>query len=360
MIGLSVVALGLIIVAALLLNVMMLLALRRKDMKKARGTVKYFVLSNLAFADITQVTLGYCVQLVDSLVYEHSRDFCIVSGFVITFCGLVSIVFMAILSFDICVHICCPLKSITYEHRMPFAFVAVGWVYGFLWSVLPFIQMGGYVHETKWSCSLKWVQYNLKGKLFLYSLFFFCYALPVTIIVTCFGCIHVNIKRKANGDHAANSCTRNTTRIFRAARTGNLRLCLFISTTFVLAWTPYCIAAGYTVISGYYAVPQELLLLSEVAAKCSSWLNPSVFFYFDRTSRRFLFQLFRKCFAKCVFSRTRDCGATAMNPFIQADSRLQGVRPNYAVGSLELISRGRKDPKSNENYNIITMVENVL
>ena len=288
-------ALGLLIIFAGLLNILMLCVLRSKAKQKSRGTVKNFVLCNIAFADIIQVTIGYSFQLVDSTAYNYDLAFCKVSGFVVTFCGLASISFMTILSFDICLHICRPLKSIVYEYSMPYVFVVGGWLYGLFWSMMPFIGIGGYVIEAHWSCSLNWVQDSVKGKLFLLCLFFFCYALPVTIIVTSFFCIHWHVKRRARQNPASDGCTCNSTKLFKTVRASNLRLCFFMSTTFILSWTPYSISAGYIVASGSNSIPRELLLVSAFTAKCASLLNPILYFYIDVAARKFLYQVLCKC-----------------------------------------------------------------
>ena len=297
------IALGLIIIFAFLLNVLMLSALHSIAKRKARGKMKHVVLSNLAVAGIVQVILGYCVQLLDSAISKYHMSFCRVSGFVITFCGLVSIAFMTILSFDIAVHICRPLKSILFEYHMSYVLVILGWLYGLLWSVAPFMGMGGYVDEAERSCSLKWVQDTLKGKMFLLSLFLSCYLLPVTIIVTCFACIHVNIKRRVVRNPAANSSTRNSIKLFNTARRGNLRLCFFMSFSFIFSWTPYAIATGYIVAAGYNTIPEELLLAAALTAKCSSILNPAVYFYFDRAARKYIAALLRKCVSRSTVTR---------------------------------------------------------
>ena len=298
-------ALGLVIVAALLLNIFMLYILRGKAIRRDGSTVKNVVFINLAFANIIQVAFGFSIQLINSMTRRPNINFCMVSGFVIAFCGYASITFLAIVSFDVCLHVCRPLKSIVYKYRMSPAFVAFGWLYGLIWSTAPFFGLGGYVAFASNTCSLKWVQNTLNGKLFLLSIFFFCYALPVTIIVTCFGCIHVNMKRKSHQSSSFQSTSsRNSARLIRRASIGNLRLSFFITTAFMLSWTPYAIAAGYIFLSGRNTVPKELLLTSAFAAKCWSLWNPLLYFYFDKTARPCLCQLFWKC--KCQFLGSKE------------------------------------------------------
>ena len=330
-------ALGLIIVFALVLNTMMLCVLRSKAKRKFRGTVKNFVLSNIAFADIIQVTIGYGLQLIDSIA-NHDHTYCRVSGFVITFCGLASISFMTILSFDICLHICKPLKSIIYEYRMPYVFVAGGWLYGLFWSIMPCFGLGGYVVEAHWSCSLKWTQDTQKGKLFLFCLFFFCYALPVTIIVTSFTCIHFYMKRRAHQNPASGGCTRNSIKLFKTVRASNLRLCFFISITFILSWTPYSIAAGYVFASGSNSIPHALLLVSAFNAKCASLYNSIVYFYIDIAARKFLYQALCKCI---IVKDRRKRNDTVMNSSLQKENKSQTTRANSSVDTLVLTLTAR-------------------
>ena len=311
-------ALALVIVAALLLNIFMLYILLGKAIRKDGSTVKSIVFINLAFANIIQVTFGFSIQLIDSMTLRSNSNFCMVSGFVIALCGFASITFLAIVSFDVCLHICRPLKSIVYKYRMPPAFVAFGWLYGLIWSTAPFFGLGGYVAFASSTCSLKWVQNTLNGKLLLLSIFFFCYALPVTIIVTCFGCIHVNMKRKSHQYSSFHSTSsRRSARLIRKATFGNLRLSFFMTTAFMLSWTPYAIAAGYTFLSGRNIVPNELLLISAFAAKCWSLWNPLLYFYFDKTARPCLSQLFWKCKCKFLGSKEENSKEILRNSFTQ-------------------------------------------
>lgn len=280
--------LGVIAILALVLNVFMLYALHRTAKRETRGSLKNVLLKNISFIGIVVVIFGYSVQLMDSVIHEYKLGFCKVSGFFVTFCGLVSIAFMTILSFDICVHICRPLKGMVYDSRSSKVYILFGWLYGFIWAVAPFFGLDGYIIEGKKSCSMNWVQDSIKAKAYLLLLFFFCYMLPFTIILTCFGCIHLNMKRKLRLSLSSNSSTKNPSKLFRTVRLGNVKLCFYISVTFLFAWTPYAVISGYIFIYGYNAVPDDLLLGAALAAKCSAIFNPLIYFYYNRTARLYL------------------------------------------------------------------------
>lgn len=284
-------ALGLVIVFALAFNSLMLYALRCMRKQSNRPSLKNFLLKNLGFVGIIQVLFGYCVQLFGSLLYDYSVNLCKASGFFITLCGLVSITFIVILSFDICLHVCHPLKSIVYDSRKPYLFAVFGWLYGLVWAAAPFFGLGGYVVEVQKSCTLSWVQNSIKGKAFMFALFFSCYLLPLTAIGACFGCIHFNTKRKMASNFAAVSSTSNPGRLIKMVKAGNLRLCFFISFTFILAWTPYAVIGSYTFAVGYYSLPDELVLTAAMTAKCSAIFTPALYFYYNRAARTYMHRL---------------------------------------------------------------------
>ena len=268
------------------MNVLMLGTLRKASkIRKAIGA-KNNLLINLAIVDLIQALLGYSVQFVDSLLSTHNLNYCTVSGFAITMCGLVSMTLLTMLSFDISFHICRPFKSMLYEDRLPLILPTLGWLYGFFWAIVPFFGLGGYIVEGEKSCSLKWTQDTLQGKIFILALLFGCFVLPLAIIVTCFVCIHVNTKRTLQGGILEKSPKKS--RNLKAVQQGNAKLCFFMSFSFIAAWTPYSVVAVIISLSGYDAVPEIILLVAAFMGKCSAIFNPLIFFYIDKASRPYV------------------------------------------------------------------------
>lgn len=280
--------LSVLIILSLTANGLMLLALRRqKKRRKPCNRMKNFFLTNLALIDLAQTLLGYGVQLGDSLTSTYSLRFCEVSGFFITMCGLVAITIYTMLSVDICFHICRPIQSLSYDHRLPYGLSFIGLVYGSIWAAAPFFGLDGYVNEGKRSCSLKWTPDTLAGKIYLISLFVACFAVPVTIIFASFACIHVTLRKgwKHRNSELSVTSTASTDKYNRIRR-ANFRLCFIMSSAFLAAWTPYAVVAFYIIFAGYDAVPESLLVTSAFMAKCSALINPAMYFYVQPEARK--------------------------------------------------------------------------
>ena len=288
--------LSVLIILSLTANGLMLFALRRqKKWRKPCNRMKNVFLTNLALIDLAQTSLGYGVQLGDSLTSTYSLRFCEVSGFFITMCGLVGITIYTMLSIDICLHICLPFKSLSYDYRLPHGLSFIGLVYGSIWAAAPFFGLDGYVNEGKRSCSLKWTPDTATGKSYLISLFVACFAVPVAIIFASFACIHFTLRRSwqhRNSELSATS-TASTDKYHRVRR-ANFRLCFIMASAFLASWTPYAAVAFYIIFAGYDAVPESLLITSAFMAKCSALINPAMYFYVQPEARKIVLNLCRR------------------------------------------------------------------
>ncbi|KAF2979548.1 hypothetical protein EK904_008728 [Melospiza melodia maxima] len=112
--------------------------------------------------------------------------------------GVVSLISLAVLSYE-------RYSTLTLCHKRSDDFrkalLAVGgsWIYSLVWTVPPLLGWSSYgVEGAGTSCSVRWSSESAESTSYIICLFIFCLAVPVLVMMYCYGRLLYAVKQRAN------------------------------------------------------------------------------------------------------------------------------------------------------------------
>lgn len=170
--------------------------------------------------------------------------------------------------------------------RTFFLSVAFIWIYSLLWASAPFYGFGRYIVEgTNSSCTFDFFTRSLNNRLYVLSIFFAHFVIPLIIIICSYSMIYRIISQHSNEFKlAARTYGENDVPLtIRKCNTGvkyeakTARVSLIVILVFCISWTPYaCIA-----LLGEFGDSDKVTRLSAgipcMIAKLSTVINPLIY-----------------------------------------------------------------------------------
>ncbi|XP_075057788.1 opsin-3-like isoform X2 [Mixophyes fleayi] len=156
------------------------------------------LLMNISLSDLMVCILGTPFSFAAStqghwLIGEAG---CIWYGFVNTLFGTVSLVSLAVLSYE---RYCTMLGSTEADvknYRKAWLGILISWAYSLFWTLPPLFGWSSYGPEGPGTtCSVNWHSRDAINTSYIVCLFIFCLALPFMVIVYCYGRLLVAIKQ---------------------------------------------------------------------------------------------------------------------------------------------------------------------
>ncbi|XP_072263828.1 opsin-3-like isoform X2 [Pyxicephalus adspersus] len=156
------------------------------------------LLMNISLSDLMVCILGTPFSFAAStqgqwLIGEAG---CVWYGFVNTLFGTVSLVSLAVLSYE---RYCTMLGSTEADvtnYKKAWLGILVSWVYSLFWTLPPLFGWSSYGPEGPGTtCSVNWHSRDAINTSYIVCLFLFCLALPFFVIVYCYGRLLVAIKQ---------------------------------------------------------------------------------------------------------------------------------------------------------------------
>ena len=294
-----------------ILNLLVIVVLLKKGRKI--NYMGVFMIS-LAISDILQAGIGYAVE-VHSYFTIQSIDklSCIVSGFSVTFFGLVSIAHFAGIAIERHLILCYPMRMRAWLNvRCICLYVIIpSWLYGFLWAFFPLIGWNRYTKQSgmSHSCGLDLTNTNINFTSYTYNLLFWCFVVPVGIISYCSYSIHRSLKlRRVQSDAVDMGDGVGETR--RKMERQQTIMSFVMIGTFIFAWSPYAGCVLVLTIRG--SVPNLLLKVSSLFAKTSTLYNPIIYSIFVEEFRNGCKKLFG-CFLEPLVVTGLDINAKRLS-----------------------------------------------
>eukprot|EP00794_Sanderia_malayensis_P020241 gene20241-22222_t len=265
------------------------------------------------------------------------------AGFFVTFLGLVSINYLAILSADLYLSICKPFVAANFHESFKGTFWtnAFPWIFSFFWAIAPVIGWSSYALEAdELRCSINWNGKSLADMTYVAMLFIFCYLAPLGVMCVCFYKVKLELR---NMRKRALELTSHQSEIafenFRAEKR-HTKLAFVMTTSFMISWTPYAVISFLSsYFSAYVTVPISLGTVAAVFAKVSTILNPIIYsFMYARFRQNMAIPCFGKIFRNNAVhhSTTNFTSAAKSRSFAeQTSNAAAAVQPPTAVASLE-------------------------
>ena len=218
------------------------------------------------------------------------------SGFFITFLGLVSINYLAVIATDLYCSICKPYFAAAYHENRKYivAVNAFAWLASLFWAITPIFGWSSYHLEADGlRCSINWKGQSAADKSYIACLFFFCYILPIGVMLFSFISIKREIRRMQGRVSNMTGPQAEATMESIRAEKKHTRLAVVMCLAFLISWTPYAVISFW---SSYFQhvskTPTSLGTISAVLAKMSAFANPIIYSFLHPKFRRSLKVLF--------------------------------------------------------------------
>ncbi|XP_063067842.1 teleost multiple tissue opsin 2a [Engraulis encrasicolus] len=277
--GLNVVAvfLGTIMLFGFLNNLVVLILFVK--FKTLRTPVNMLLL-NISVSDMLVCMFGTTLSFASSIKgrWLAGRYGCMWYGFINSCFGIVSLISLAILSYDrYSTLTVCNKRSPDY--RKPLLAVAGSWLYSLVWTVPPLLGWSSYGLEGAGvGCSVTWRSNTVGSHSYIICLFIFCLGIPVLVMVYCYGRLLYAVKQVGRIRKSS-------------ARRREYHILFMVITTvicYLICWMPYGVVAMMATFGPRNSVTPVTSVIPAILAKSSTVINPVIYIFMNKQ--------FYKCF----------------------------------------------------------------
>nr|XP_020479762.1 opsin-3-like isoform X2 [Monopterus albus] len=148
------------------------------------------LLINISISDLLVCVLGTPFSFAAStqgrwLIGEKG---CVWYGFANSLFGIVSLITLAVLSYERYSTMMAPTEADSSNYRKISLGISVSWVYSLVWTLPPLLGWSHYGPEGPGTtCSVDWTSKTANNISYIICLFVFCLAVPFLVIVFCYG-----------------------------------------------------------------------------------------------------------------------------------------------------------------------------
>ncbi|XP_072289381.1 teleost multiple tissue opsin 3a [Eucyclogobius newberryi] len=278
------VCLGFILVVGFLSNLLVLLVFAKF---RSLWTPINLLLLNISLSDVLVCVFGTPFSFAASLYgrWLIGEVGCKWYGFANSLFGIVSLVSLAMLSYERYTTVLrCALVDLS-DFRKARLCVLGSWLYSLLWTLPPFLGWSSYGPEgSGTTCSVQWHQRSMASVSYVLCLFIFCLLLPLLLMVYSYGHILVAIKKV--GKINVLSAQRREQHV--------LFMVLSMVSCFMLCWMPYGVMALIATFGHSGTVTPVATIVPAILAKLSTVVNPVIYIFFNNQFYR-CFEAFIKC-----------------------------------------------------------------
>ncbi len=292
-----------IIIFSVPLNIGALIHCLLSKSRAANG--RLLLIASMAVSDIAQAIIGYLFQYI-AMAYKMTLLYCKISSFTVTFLAFVSMNHITALAIDCYLFICKPWlasKYPTLPKKLTFFNLLFAWAYALAWSMVPFIGWRGYAAVASGNCVFQWNPVQNNRRVYIISLFVFCFTIPVITIVVCFIVVQITLYKMRK--YATKMCGSNSIVVEdnKKAEKKYMKMSFVIAVVFILVWTPYAVVAIFELIGYDIENKKHGKLLNDIAsiiAKSSTIWNPFIYTVAKQSFRRSV----RRNFARLILAVT--------------------------------------------------------
>ncbi|XP_067111212.1 teleost multiple tissue opsin 2b [Osmerus mordax] len=274
--------LGLIMTFGFLNNFVVLMLFCR--FKTLRTPVNMLLL-NISVSDMLVCLFGTTLSFASSI---HGKWFlgthgCNWYGFINSCFGIVSLISLVVLSYD-------RYSTLTVynkrgpDYRKPLLAVGGSWLYSVLWTMPPLLGWSSYGLEgAGTSCSVSWNERTVQSHAYIICLFIFCLALPIMVMVYCYGRLLWAVKQVGKIRKSA-------------ARRREYHILFMVLTTvvcYMVCWMPYGVVAMMATFGPRGIITPVASVVPSLLAKSSTVINPLIYILMNKQFYRCFLIMFR-------------------------------------------------------------------
>ncbi|KAG7524937.1 pinopsin-like [Solea senegalensis] len=234
------------------------------------------------------------------------RAGCVWYGFVNAFLGIVSLISLAVLSYERYSTMMSPVMADGRDYRPVLRGICFSWLYSVAWTMPPLLGWSKYGPEGPGTtCSVDWRTQTPNNISYIICLFVFCLVLPFCVILYSYGKLLLAIRQ---------------VRSSMVARHREQRVLVMVVTMvvcYLLCWLPYGIAALLSTFGSHHLLTPEASITPSLLAKFSTVINPFIYIFMNKQ--------FYRCFRAFLSCSVPERGSS-VKTFSRATRTLRTVR----------------------------------
>lgn len=236
-----------------------------------------------------EIILVACISFWNKYFIFGSTG-CKIEGFASTLGGMVSLWSLSVVAFERWLVICKPLGNFSFKTTHAIIGCIIPWIFGNIAALPPLFGWSRYIPEGfQCSCGPDWytTENKYNNESYVAFLFCFCFAVPFSTIVFCYGQLLITLKSaaKAQADSASTQkAEREVTKMVVVMVFG-----------FLVCWGPYASFAVWTVYHRGEPFDLRLATIPSCLSKASTVYNPVIYVLMNKQ--------FRACMMKMVFGK---------------------------------------------------------
>ncbi|XP_035993865.1 vertebrate ancient opsin [Fundulus heteroclitus] len=278
------VCLGFIGAFGLLNNMLVLVLFCRYQMLRSPINL---LLINISVSDLLVCVLGTPFSFAASTQgrWLIGEEGCVWYGFANSLCGIVSLISLAVLSYERYSTMVTPTEADSSNYRKISLGILLSWVYSLLWTLPPLFGWSHYGPEGPGTtCSVDWTAKTANNISYIICLFVFCLIGPFLVIIFCYGKLLYAIKQ----------VSRINTSLSKKREQRVLFMVVIMVICYLLCWLPYGIMALLATFGPPGLVTPEASIIPSVLAKTSTVINPVIYVFMNKQFYR-CFQALLHC-----------------------------------------------------------------
>ncbi|KAJ3595632.1 hypothetical protein NHX12_004935 [Muraenolepis orangiensis] len=236
------------------------------------------LLMNISVSDLLVCVLGTPFSFAASTQgrWLIGARGCVWYGFANSLFGIVSLISLAVLSYERYSTMMGPTEADASNYRKVSLGIGLSWAYSLLWTLPPLFGWSHYGPEGPGTtCSVDWTTKTANNISYIVCLFIACLALPFVVIVYCYSRLFRAIKQ-VSGLHSAMSRKREQRVLLMV---GIMVAC------YLLCWLPYGVMALLATFGSPGLVTPEASIVPSLLAKTSTFINPVIYIFMNKQVR---------------------------------------------------------------------------
>ncbi|KAF7214131.1 teleost multiple tissue opsin b [Nothobranchius furzeri] len=256
---------------------------------RALRTPMNLLLVSISASDLLVSVLGTPFSFAASTQgrWLIGRAGCVWYGFINACLGIVSLISLAVLSYERYCTMLEPTTADGRDFRPALGGICFSWIYSVAWTVPPLLGWSKYGPEGPGTtCSVDWKTQTPNNISYIISLFTFCLVLPFGVIVYSYGKLL----------HAIRQVRRVSSVVTRHREQHVLVMVVVMVMCYLVCWLPYGVAALLATFGPPDLLTPEASITPSLLAKCSTVVNPFIYVFMNKQFYR-CFRAFFCCSA---------------------------------------------------------------
>ncbi|XP_068160293.1 teleost multiple tissue opsin b [Antennarius striatus] len=215
------------------------------------------------------------------------RAGCVWYGFINSSLGIVSLISLAVLSYERYSTMMAPTMANSREYRSVLGGICFSWFYSVAWTVPPLLGWSRYGPEGPGTtCSVDWKTRTPNNISYIICLFIFCLLLPFCVILYSYGKLLLTIRQVQNVSSVMN----------RHREQRVLGMVVTMVVCYLTCWLPYGLTALLATFGPHDLLTPEASITPSLLAKFSTVINPFIYIFMNKQFYR-CFLAFLRCSA---------------------------------------------------------------